>query len=808
MITAIDQRSIDQITAGKVVVTLAMAVKELVENSIDSGASSISIQLDNYGLDGFSVTDNGSGIDEQDFELVARKYTTSKLKSFEDLDSIETLGFRGEALGSLCAMARVEITTNTQPAKSGHTLIFNEDGGILEKRVSPSPKGTTVKITDLFRTAPVRRKDFERHYKNEYTKMVNLIQAYALVCPIKLQVENNTKGRKIAAIQSQGETMDKRIAAVFGISALKGLVPVNLKTRVFDLEGYISEPVFGKGRSGTDRQLLYVNSRPATLPKVQKTINAAYQLSNSTEYPFFVLNLRLDPHTFDVNLSADKRTLLLHDESAILENLQISLGEFFDSSGHNVPRSSRPMPKRPKTTLELERFASAGSETARGEPETEIHIRTDRLSTRSRRSAAPDMALTGFISAAELPQARSFELASNPAPKPSAPTPFNARKRSASPSNPAPILSSRRKDHTVVPETSDALDRIFDQAGHVPNTPLAQSTSAQTRSENVSSDHAGSVPDTPIAQNTSAQVTPKAVTNELPAKEERRTTPKTTDQAHISPPPKQPKELDVLESLNVANEPPKSSGSQFGKTLNTHVLLTTSIDDVQSSYDLLKPHEKNEILNHSIEESAAEERLNLTVRKEDFAKMRVVGQFNKGFILVVKSDSHGQNDLFVIDQHASDEIFNFERLQSELQMNCQPLVQPRPLELSPVEELTVINHLNIFENNGFSISIVPDAPLGKQCQLTALPYSKNWVFGEKDVHDLICKIQENPSDKSIKCSSLRAMIAMRACRSSIMIGKSLSFSTMARVVSNLGTLNRPWNCPHGRPTLRHITSLT
>lgn len=788
MITAIDQRSIDQITAGKVVVTLAMAVKELVENSIDSGASSISVQLENYGLDGFSVTDNGSGIDEKDFELVARKYTTSKLTTFEDLDSIETLGFRGEALGSLCAMARVEITTSTQSAKSGHTLTFNEEGGILEKRVSPSPKGTTVKITELFRTAPVRRKDFERHYKNEYTKMVNLVQAYALVCPIKIQVENVTKGRKIAAIQSQGATMDKRIAAVFGVSTLKGLIPVNLKTRVFDLEGYISEPVFGKGRSGTDRQLLYVNSRPATLPKVQKTVNAVYQISNSTEYPFFVLNIKLDPHTFDVNLSADKRTLLFHDESTILESLRESLSEFFDSSGHNVPRSSQPMPKRPKTASSLERLASSESE-IRSEPAAEIHYQVERPSSRSRRPTAPDMSLTGFISAAELPQTRSSRSTNKQTvakpPAPPAPVSSSSKRVFAAPEKLTRPSSSRRAN-PVVPETSDALDRIFDQAGTIPDVSISQDQPIQRLSRDVSS--------------------------EPPAEKEFPKNQQTSDKAQAPPLPvvnsPQTKEPDVSESLNVMNKPPEGSNSQFGKTLNTHVLLTTSLDEVKASYNTLKPHEKNEILNHSIEENGVEERLNLTVRKQDFANMRVVGQFNKGFILVVKSDDRDQNDLFVIDQHASDEIFNFERLQNELQMNCQPLVQPRPLELSPVEELTVINHLNIFENNGFSISIVSDAPLGKQCQLTALPYSKNWVFGEKDVHDLICKIQENPTDKTIKCSSLRAMIAMRACRSSIMIGKPLSFSTMARVVSNLGTLNRPWNCPHGRPTLRHITSLT
>ena len=232
----------------------------------------------------------------------------------------------------------------------------------------------------------------------------------------------------------------------------------------------------------------------------------------------------------------------------------------------------------------------------------------------------------------------------------------------------------------------------------------------------------------------------------------------------------------------------------------------------------------------------AEARLSLTVSKEDFLRMRIVGQFNLGFILAFRpskplmNDSTGSafdDELFIIDQHASDEKFNFERLQSSTVVQNQPLVKPYTLDLTAVEEEIIIENNEILLKNGFVVTIDTsgDEPVGRRCKLLSLPMSREVVFDMADLEELIALLADSPSlptttiehplNSSTKTDSnsiprpsrVRRMFAMRACRSSVMIGKSLSKAQMEKLVRHMGEIDKPWNCPHGRPTMRHVLGL-
>lgn len=238
-------------------------------------------------------------------------------------------------------------------------------------------------------------------------------------------------------------------------------------------------------------------------------------------------------------------------------------------------------------------------------------------------------------------------------------------------------------------------------------------------------------------------------------------------------------------------------------------------------------------------EDSPEDRLALTVSKEDFAHMHIVGQFNLGFILALRppsssSSSASSAELFIIDQHASDEKYNFERLQSSTVVQNQRLVHPHTLHLTAIEEEIILeNNANLL-NNGFLVAVDDsgDLPVGQRCKLLSLPMSREITFSLADLEELIAILADSPplpslsspssptttttNKNSNNCkininiprpSAIRKMFAIRACRSSIMIGKSLSKSQMAKVVKNMGELDKPWNCPHGRPTMRHLFSL-
>ena len=213
----------------------------------------------------------------------------------------------------------------------------------------------------------------------------------------------------------------------------------------------------------------------------------------------------------------------------------------------------------------------------------------------------------------------------------------------------------------------------------------------------------------------------------------------------------------------------------------------------------------------STDDASPEERLSLTVSKDDFAYMRITGQFNLGFILATRANS----DLFIIDQHASDEKHNFERLQATTVVQNQRLVHPRPLHLTAIEEEVVLENNDALLKNGFLVDIDTsgDSAVGQRCKLLSLPMSREVTFDVTDLEELIALLADTPTFSSAskahipRPGKVRRMFAMRACRSSIMIGKTLTLKQMGALVRKMGDIDKPWNCPHGRPTMRHVCGL-
>ncbi|KAF8742337.1 hypothetical protein AX14_005201 [Amanita brunnescens Koide BX004] len=205
------------------------------------------------------------------------------------------------------------------------------------------------------------------------------------------------------------------------------------------------------------------------------------------------------------------------------------------------------------------------------------------------------------------------------------------------------------------------------------------------------------------------------------------------------------------------------------------------------------------------------------IDKADFANMDIVGQFNLGFIIVRRQkamcDEGAQNgqmdDLFIVDQHASDEKYNFETLQQTTRIQSQKLFRPRSLELTAADELVAIENMDLLQQNGFELQVDEAAAAGQGTKLkvTAIPVSKSTEFGMTDLEELINLMRDQPSGNVVRCSKARAMFAMRACRKSVMIGMSLNKNQMATVVQHMGMIDQPWNCPHGRPTMRHLFDL-
>ncbi|EMC96566.1 hypothetical protein BAUCODRAFT_33929 [Baudoinia panamericana UAMH 10762] len=1089
-IKAIESRSIHQIQSGQVIVDLCSVVKELVENSLDAGASSIDVGFKDHGLETIEVQDNGKGIAPHDFDTVALKHYTSKLSNYEDLTSLDTFGFRGEALSSLCALSKFHIVTaRAEDGAVGKRLDFEVSGKLRSATVTAAQKGTTVSVGELFYNLPVRRKELEKNIKREFGKVVAYLHAYACISVgVRFSVSNQMpKGKKVAVFSTKSNTTTKEnIVNVFGTKTLVALIKLDLQLEMEPsvgpgtqsarnwttqaancsttvlVQGHISKPVFGEGRQAPDRQMFFVNSRPCLLPQVSKAINEVYKSYNVSQSPFIFANLIVDTNSYDVNVSPDKRTIMLHNQTALLESLKTALTELFDQTDHTVPQSSLPnrrlpayqtlnVPRPHSTEQSVDDEAESDSDERRSKTEPtnptvvahpvrtpkdetsldtpsnllrnwlgrEADDRHEKSFTIAKRKTMdlqkettepvnmsqehetnhvdslhakhsaqfddPNLGADRLPACdANIPSTTNAIKCQSPhrstihnagtcqvAPDPMG-TPYddlfsqrpahltgdlshthaeaaavgleaqsaagddgNHRHESDHPDTLCKVLSVQARSadqHETTPlsgqleeessisaiatgsqkATSGAVQSAFDrmrpkrtrlQTAEItigdttttaiigssppykkrrvyapqnsqsiakfgaspllarglrtfaaPGSQLAIDSSDVPMADDAPSEHdsAGSVVDRSSndGERTGSPTATGARTpehdrtsdplDELPpvgadddeldedyVDEKERRVQEDERVARLIQEAEEAAARPTEANLKRASQALRSGANRKESTLKLMQMLSVSLADIeqranalymstQALVDLAHDAQDKVFVKDEFDDASAEGKLSLTVSKPDFERMMVVGQFNLGFIVAVRSaqDEEEQDELFIIDQHAADEKYNYERLQRTVTLQSQRLVRPKLLELTAIEEEIILNHSAALKSNGFEIEVSSstdddDESTNRHCRLLTLPISGEKTFDVSDLEELLHLLSEAPpgSSEILRPKKVQRMLAMRACRSSIMIGKTLMHRQMVKVVRHMGEMEKPWNCPHGRPTMRHLASL-
>ncbi|OZJ03360.1 hypothetical protein BZG36_02984 [Bifiguratus adelaidae] len=843
-IAAIDRASVHRICSGQVILDLSIAVKELVENALDADATAIEVRFKDHGLEQFEVTDNGTGIDKDNYAQIALKHHTSKIKTFSDLDSVSSFGFRGEALSSLCALGKVSVTTCTaDQAPRGTRLDFDSHGRIL----SETPAGTTVQVQDLFYALPVRHKELKRNIKKEYAKTLSLMQAYALIARnVRFSVTNPTGKSKAISTNGNNRVQDN-ITNVFGARAAASLVPFDLALSVHSDEsdeepdgnvpdnlssapastpvskdtdalsrvrvvGFMSKPIWGNGRSTADRQYVYVNGRPCNLPKIVRCFNDAFHEYVSHQYPCIIVDLRLEHGAYDVNVSPDKRTIFLHYEREIVLALHEDLRKMFEpsrgtyatdpaaNSRLSVTGSSTraawsvESPQTPATSSEADeeiRYSATASKS-----ESESNTSTLRP---TRKRASPEESESDM---ADTQRAKRLRLSQSISDLQQFKSPIGnslAEKTS----------TLRRVDKDI--EQVSLLRYVKYHAKQVSNITTSPTFRQSEEGEGEEESSDSSLESSEVldeGDNERNTVTgPKVTTGQIAEQEEPNRSPEAeeeTEEEHVTY-----KEIKPLQLAAPKRTP-------IASTTNQQVRINTQIAAIRSRYtryyhesrqSKIKMTSNNELTGAGVDhsEDEANQTLNKVISKSDFTRMMVLGQFNLGFIIALLA-TDGRRDLFIIDQHASDEKYNFETLQQTTVIQSQKLFVPRALELTAGEEIIAAENEDIIAANGYEIEVHHDAPPTQRIKLLAQPVSKSTVFGIKDLEELIYLLSEHPGEM-VRCSKARAMFASRACRKSVMIGHTLNKSKMIQIVKHMGEIKQPWNCPHGRPTMRHLMDL-
>ena len=677
-IQVLDQKTIDQIAAGEVIERPASVVKELVENSIDAGATAVTVEIRDGGTSLIRVTDNGSGIEQDQVAVAFLRHSTSKIRAVEDLFHVASLGFRGEALSSIASIAMVELITKTADADVGVCYVI--EGGTERKlEEMAAPDGTTFLVRSLFYNTPARRK-FLKSPMTEAGYVSELVERLALSHPdISFQFINNGQTKLHT---SGNHNLKDVIYHIYGRDVAANLAEIDAVQGPVRICGYIGKPVISRGNRGYENY--FINGRYIRSNVIARGIEEGYRtFMMQHKYPFTALHFTIDGKLLDVNVHPTKMELRFSNQEELYRFVRDTVRQGL---------MERELIPEVKLTEEPEK------------EETEKSIQPGGTRTASEQDA------------------------------------FTARKSPA--------------------QNASAFQESPAQAA-----PVAQESPAQS----------GSTPQERNLEYFMAQMR-KRVTEEFRQKNQ---------QAENCPAEEEPKEQSKEEPKEeqVSGERPAERSSD-GSVLRESGSYGAGME---------KPLVEEVRIKESEQLDLFEQRLLNPAAKSD---IRIIGQLFETYWLVQFEDK-----FYMIDQHAAHEKVLYERTVKNLakkEITSQMVSPPLILTLSMQEAAKLEEYREYFAELGFEIE-----PFGgKEYAVSAVPAN---LFGlaEKDLFLELLDSLEYVNGKNTEM--VLDKIASMSCKAAVKGNQRMSTAEAQALIEELLTLENPYNCPHGRPTIISMT---
>jgi DNA mismatch repair protein MutL len=354
-VIVLDEITANQIAAGEVVERPASVVKELVENALDAGAATVSLEIKNGGIASIRITDDGEGFYEDDVLLAFERYATSKLRSADDINKILTLGFRGEALPSVASVSRVRVTTRRRDAEFGKTVEIHGGQLVRDERVG-CPAGTTIVVSELFYNVPARYK-FLKKDAAEAAQISELVGRLAIGRP---DVSFSLRSQNTQLLYTPGTgSLADAVFAVFGKEILDGLVPVSGGQPPYALSGYLGLPEIARGNRNL--QLFYVNGRFIRNRVLHQAVEEAYQTHLlKKKHPVTILNITMDTGLLDVNAHPTKTEVRFVNEGELFRAVYHAITATLRGGGADVGGDAEAAGKSGMETAELSSVKAAG----------------------------------------------------------------------------------------------------------------------------------------------------------------------------------------------------------------------------------------------------------------------------------------------------------------------------------------------------------------------------------------------------------------------------------------------------------------
>lgn len=684
-IKVLDQSTINQIAAGEVIERPASIVKELLENAIDAKASAITVEIKEGGIGFIRITDNGCGIEKDDVKVAFLRHSTSKIRTAEDLVSVSSLGFRGEALSSIAAVCQVELITKTKSSLTGTRYVI--EGGV-EKSIEDIgvPDGTTFLIRNLFFNTPARRK-FLKSPVTEGGYISDIVERIAISHPevsIRFIVNNQNK------LHTAGNSKLKDVIyAIYGREIASNLIEINTENDFMKVTGFIGKPVISRGNRNYENY--FINGRYIKSGLISKAIEDAYKpYMMQHKYPFTALHVSIDSSLLDVNVHPTKMELRFTNQ----EQIYPFITKMIDDSI-------------------------------------------------SGRELIPD---AGYDNEKEQNQRRQEEVKEQ-------------KKLIAYKPLPEPFELNRKKSED---ENSQNANACVDQASL--NRFMTKPMMTEARPVTRKFDYTGSKP--------------VEVSKENAIKKD--------------------------EMVEAENKPVNEVNEEFEYKVNE--------PSIQNNFNIEKDkqdieHKLNkEVDSETVENVEAGEGVitdkggqismfdDKLLSKQAREKHVIVGQVFDTYWIVQFGDK-----MFIIDQHAAHEKVLYERMMARYKDRkpvSQAVAPPIILTLNMNEEALLSKYMDIFTDFGYEIEHFG----GKEYAVRAVPYDLYSISKEALLMEILDTLSDDTAGR-ITPDIITEKVASMSCKAAVKGNNRLSEAEANELIDELLTLENPYNCPHGRPTI-------
>ena len=786
-IVLLDELTINKIAAGEVIERPASVIKEMVENSIDAGATNITVEIKNGGISYIKVTDNGKGIAQDDLEIAFERHATSKIRSAEDLNTVTSMGFRGEALASIAAISKVELVSKTKEQDTGYKVVV-EAGVVLEKEETGCQNGTSITVRNLFFNTPVRYKFLKKDY-TESGYIEDVITRIALVNP-NISIKLINTGKTVIQTNGSGNLKDV-VYSIYGKDVANGINETTYKYEDITITGVVGKPQIAS--SNRANQLFFVNKRYIKDKTLSAATEQAYKgLIPIGKFGFVILNIEMNPAKVDVNVHPAKLEVRFQEESKVFQAIYHTIKDTLLKS-ELVANTEKP-------SNQIERTAESFEERLKN----------------IRENAKQNEGLFSFRKQRE----KQIEQYTNEESK------IKTNVAEAKPEIKQENMSVEPKTEKIGNplDTSDILLQLKQMKEkmeeEIKNTSTLKEEKEDYKLENSENDVNGKIDNNEDTNadaklnennndNSEEKVNIKIGNNEENTNKEEQENANSKQEENISE--EKNGTIDdanaIIENIDdpeIQKEFEEIKGKMQDLNDNPQVVS----EDFNEMYAKLfgRAPIQEETENKEQEESTTDavdiikDNISVFEGQEEAKKpaYKFIGIVFKTYIIL-----EIDKEMYILDQHAAHERIMYEKVKknyySEESKDSQMLLLPDVITLTHKEMDIAKENIKMFEQAGFSLEEFGDNTI----KLTGVPT----VCIDLDTKELFLETLDeiNTVARTAKQEKEEKFIATVACKAAVKANMALTEQEVDSLMEKLLELPNPFTCPHGRPTAIKMT---